>query len=202
MPGAGVAGSPRPILAASACEGWLLTQPQERQAYVFARSWGKARGSRALPMAEWGYLPAGRVSTADPRSREVIRNACKAVGSISTTAFDVRFNPDIFSPGRWWGRVGSQTLGPPSCVLASVSPPAPASFCLAQASAVPLTGVRFPESCQEEVRDQKQLLKDAAAFLLSCQIPGLVREGPQGGGLLQALKPHPSPTPEACGTFT
>uniref|UniRef100_A0ABI8AHE3 Clustered mitochondria protein homolog n=2 Tax=Felinae TaxID=338152 RepID=A0ABI8AHE3_FELCA len=70
--------------------------------------------------------------TADPRSREVIRNACKAVGSISCTAFDVRFNPDIFSPG-----------------------------------------VRFPESCQEEVRDQKQLLKDAAAFLLSCQIPGL-----------------------------
>ncbi|XP_054431866.1 clustered mitochondria protein homolog isoform X2 [Pteronotus mesoamericanus] len=73
--------------------------------------------------------------TADPRSREVIRNACKAVGSISSTAFDVRFNPDIFSPG-----------------------------------------VRFPESCQEEVRDQKQLLKDAAAFLLSCQIPGLVKD--------------------------
>ncbi|KAK2505355.1 hypothetical protein MC885_011851 [Smutsia gigantea] len=55
-------------------------------------------------------------STADPRSREVIRNACKAVGSISSTAFD------------------------------------------------------------EEVRDQKQLLKDAAAFLLSCQIPGLVKD--------------------------
>lgn len=41
-------------------------------------------------------------------------------------------------------------------------------------------GVRFPESCQDEVRDQKQLLKDAAAFLLSCQIPGLVREGVKG----------------------
>ncbi|XP_026636088.1 clustered mitochondria protein homolog isoform X3 [Microtus ochrogaster] len=73
--------------------------------------------------------------TVDPRSREVIRNACKAVGSISSTAFDIRFNPDIFSPG-----------------------------------------VRFPESCQDEVRDQKQLLKDAAAFLLSCQIPGLVKD--------------------------
>lgn len=45
------------------------------------------------------------ISTADPRSREVIRNACKAVGSISSTAFDVRFNPDIFSPGKW-GQVG------------------------------------------------------------------------------------------------
>uniref|UniRef100_A0A8C3GPU9 Clustered mitochondria protein homolog n=1 Tax=Cairina moschata TaxID=8855 RepID=A0A8C3GPU9_CAIMO len=70
--------------------------------------------------------------TVDPKSREVIRNACKAVGSISDTSFDIRFNPDIFSPG-----------------------------------------VRFPESSKEEVQDQKQLLKDAAAFLLSCQIPGL-----------------------------
>ncbi|XP_072496081.1 clustered mitochondria protein homolog isoform X5 [Notamacropus eugenii] len=71
----------------------------------------------------------------DPKSREVIQNACKAVGSVSSTSFDIRFNPDIFSPG-----------------------------------------VRFPESCQDEVRDQKQLLKDAAAFLLSCQIPGLVKD--------------------------
>lgn len=86
-------------------------------------------------MKELAETIASDDGTADPRSREVIRNACKAVGSISSTAFDVRFNPDIFSPG-----------------------------------------VRFPESCQEEVRDQKQLLKDAAAFLLSCQIPGLVKD--------------------------
>lgn len=36
---------------------------------------------------------------ADPKSREVVLNACKAVGSISNTSFDIRFNPDIFSPG-------------------------------------------------------------------------------------------------------
>ncbi|XP_009079958.1 PREDICTED: clustered mitochondria protein homolog [Acanthisitta chloris] len=71
----------------------------------------------------------------DPKSREVIRNACKAVGSISDTSFDIRFNPDIFSPG----------------------------MCIQR-------------SCQSEVQDQKQLLKDAAAFLLSCQIPGLVKD--------------------------
>uniref|UniRef100_A0AC11CAR2 Clustered mitochondria homolog n=1 Tax=Ovis aries TaxID=9940 RepID=A0AC11CAR2_SHEEP len=96
---------------------------------------GEAEGSNASGLAKVKELAetiASDDGTADPRSREVIRNACKAVGSISSTAFDVRFNPDIFSPG-----------------------------------------VRFPESCQEEVRDQKQLLKDAAAFLLSCQIPGL-----------------------------
>ncbi|XP_008120855.2 clustered mitochondria protein homolog isoform X1 [Anolis carolinensis] len=71
----------------------------------------------------------------DPKSREVIQNACKAVGSISSTSFDIRFNPDIFSPG-----------------------------------------VHFPESSKEQIQDQKRLLKDAAAFLVSYQIPGLVKD--------------------------
>ncbi|XP_033833343.2 clustered mitochondria protein homolog [Periophthalmus magnuspinnatus] len=71
----------------------------------------------------------------DPKSREVVLNACKAVGSISNTSFDIRFNPDIFSPG-----------------------------------------VRFPEDSADDIQKQKQLLKDAAAFLLSCQIPSLVKD--------------------------
>ncbi|XP_065137141.1 clustered mitochondria protein homolog isoform X2 [Paramisgurnus dabryanus] len=71
----------------------------------------------------------------DPKSREVVLNACKAVGSISNTSFDIRFNPDIFSPG-----------------------------------------VRFPEEITEEIQKQKQLLKDAAAFLVSCQIPSFVKD--------------------------
>uniref|UniRef100_A0A8B9HAW3 Clustered mitochondria protein homolog n=1 Tax=Astyanax mexicanus TaxID=7994 RepID=A0A8B9HAW3_ASTMX len=71
----------------------------------------------------------------DPKSREVVLNACKAVGSISNTSFDIRFNPDIFSPG-----------------------------------------VRFPEDSAEDIQKQKQLLKDAAAFLVSCQIPSLVSD--------------------------
>ncbi|XP_054857131.1 clustered mitochondria protein homolog isoform X1 [Eublepharis macularius] len=71
----------------------------------------------------------------DPKSREVIQNACKAVGSISNMSFDIRFNPDIFSPG-----------------------------------------VRFPDSSKDQIQDQKQLLKDAAAFLVSYQIPGLVKD--------------------------
>ena len=37
----------------------------------------------------------------DPKSREVVLNACKAVGSISNTSFDIRFNPDLFSPGAY-----------------------------------------------------------------------------------------------------
>ncbi|XP_029965080.1 clustered mitochondria protein homolog isoform X2 [Salarias fasciatus] len=71
----------------------------------------------------------------DPKSREVVLNACKAVGSISNTSFDIRFNPDIFSPG-----------------------------------------VRFPDDSAEDVQKQKQLLKDTAAFLVSCQIPSLVKD--------------------------
>ncbi|XP_056612685.1 clustered mitochondria protein homolog isoform X2 [Triplophysa dalaica] len=71
----------------------------------------------------------------DPKSREVVLNACKAVGSISNTSFDIRFNPDIYSPG-----------------------------------------VRFPDDSAEEVLKQKQLLKDAAAFLISCQIPSFVKD--------------------------
>ncbi|CAJ1065550.1 clustered mitochondria protein homolog isoform X2 [Xyrichtys novacula] len=71
----------------------------------------------------------------DPKSREVVLNACKAVGSISNTSFDIRFNPDIFSPG-----------------------------------------VRFPLDSTDDVQKQKQLLKDAAAFLVSCQIPSLVKD--------------------------
>uniref|UniRef100_A0A8C8IXT4 Clustered mitochondria protein homolog n=1 Tax=Oncorhynchus tshawytscha TaxID=74940 RepID=A0A8C8IXT4_ONCTS len=66
---------------------------------------------------------------------EVVLNACKAVGSISNTSFDIRFNPDIFSPG-----------------------------------------VRFPEDSVDDIQKQKQLLKDAAAFLVSCQIPSLVKD--------------------------
>lgn len=138
----------------------------------------------------------------------MIRNACKAVGSISSTAFDVRFNPDIFSPGKFWvgvdRRLWGSPWGPRCWLVPTLVSPCLLSSCLAQASAVPPTGVRFPESCQEEVRDQKQLLKDAAAFLLSCQIPGLVREVPQGWGaaqgmLLEALVPRL--ILEACGTF-
>ncbi|KAM9320299.1 clustered mitochondria protein homolog [Gastrophryne carolinensis] len=71
----------------------------------------------------------------DVKSREVIQKACQAVGSVSEKSFDIRFNPDIFSPG-----------------------------------------VRFPQSVQAEVENQKQLLKDAAAFVLTCQIPCLIKD--------------------------
>ncbi|XP_057695489.1 clustered mitochondria protein homolog isoform X1 [Corythoichthys intestinalis] len=89
--------------------------------------------AQAKELAE--TLVAEDGSGIDPKSREVVLNACKAVGSISNTSFDIRFNPDIFSPG-----------------------------------------VRFPEDSADDIQKQKQLLKDSAAFLVSCQIPSLVKD--------------------------
>ncbi|XP_017559847.1 clustered mitochondria protein homolog isoform X1 [Pygocentrus nattereri] len=54
--------------------------------------------------------------------------------SFRNSSFDIRFNPNIFSPG-----------------------------------------VRFPKESCKDIQEQKQLLKDAAAFLISSQIPALIR---------------------------
>lgn len=32
-------------------------------------------------------------------SKDVVRRACASVGSLKETEFDIRFNPDVFSPG-------------------------------------------------------------------------------------------------------
>ncbi|XP_027033032.1 clustered mitochondria protein homolog isoform X2 [Tachysurus fulvidraco] len=54
--------------------------------------------------------------------------------TLHSSAFDIHFNPDIFSPG-----------------------------------------VRFPKECSQDIQEQKQLLKDAAAFLVSNRIPDLIK---------------------------
>ncbi|XP_019646711.1 PREDICTED: clustered mitochondria protein homolog isoform X1 [Branchiostoma belcheri] len=71
----------------------------------------------------------------DAASREVINAACRAIGSLSDSEFDVRFNPDVFSPG-----------------------------------------VTHPDPQGDQFRKQKQLVKDAAAFLVSHQIGGFVKD--------------------------
>ncbi|XP_069002269.1 clustered mitochondria protein homolog [Embiotoca jacksoni] len=79
--------------------------------------------------------PGCEQRTGDMERRNVILNACKAVGSVSDSCFDIRFNPDVCSPG-----------------------------------------ARFSSECVEELRRQRRLLWDAAAFLLSNQIPVLLRD--------------------------
>ncbi|KAM9846424.1 clustered mitochondria protein homolog [Aulostomus maculatus] len=71
----------------------------------------------------------------EPHKRQVIQEACEAVGSVSDSCFDIRFNPDVCCPG-----------------------------------------LHFPSACAEEVQKQRRLLWDAAAFLLSDQIPIVLRD--------------------------
>jgi hypothetical protein len=73
------------------------------------------------------YLLAVEEST-----KEIVKRAAIAVGSLKETEFDVRFNPDVYSPG-----------------VQHVDP-------------------------DHQLEKQRQLVKDAACFLLTVQIPAFV----------------------------
>uniref|UniRef100_A0A3B4BB70 Clu domain-containing protein n=1 Tax=Periophthalmus magnuspinnatus TaxID=409849 RepID=A0A3B4BB70_9GOBI len=66
----------------------------------------------------------------DSRSTSAVREACKEVGSISLIIFEMRFNPNIYSPG-----------------------------------------VKFPRTENESTNLQRRLLQEAAAFIITHQIP-------------------------------
>lgn len=66
-------------------------------------------------------------------TKEIVRKAAAAVGSLRESEFDVRFNPDVYSPG-----------------------------------------VRHPDLGGVALKKQKQLVKDAADFLLTVQLPTFV----------------------------
>jgi len=66
-------------------------------------------------------------------TKEIVRRAAAAVGSLRDAEFDVRFNPDVFSPG-----------------------------------------VKHPDPNGPDLKKQKQLVKDAADFLLTMQLPTFV----------------------------
>lgn len=66
-------------------------------------------------------------------TKEVVKKAALAVGSLKETEFDVRFNPDVFSPG-----------------------------------------VRHVNPTSDRFKKEKQLVKDAASFLVLTQIPSYV----------------------------
>ncbi|KAF6204441.1 hypothetical protein GE061_002782 [Apolygus lucorum] len=70
-------------------------------------------------------------------TKEIVKRAAAAVGSLKETEFDIRFNPDVYSPG----------------VRHVDSPDAP-----------------------DSLKRQRQLVKDAAEFLVLNQIPNFIRE--------------------------
>ncbi|XP_060787762.1 clustered mitochondria protein homolog isoform X2 [Neoarius graeffei] len=69
----------------------------------------------------------------DSVKSEAVRAACRDVGSISNIIFEMRFNPNVFSPG-----------------------------------------VQFPKSETAAVALQERLLREAAAFIVSDQIPAFM----------------------------
>lgn len=68
-------------------------------------------------------------------TKEIVKRAATAVGSLKETEFDIRFNPDVYSPG-----------------------------------------VRHVDniSAPDSLKRQRQLVKDAADFLVTTQIPNFV----------------------------
>lgn len=66
-------------------------------------------------------------------TKNIVKTAAIAVGSLKETEFDIRFNPDVYSPG-----------------------------------------IRHCETLDPPIAKQRQLVKDAAEFLLTVQIPSFV----------------------------
>ncbi|AWP07003.1 putative clustered mitochondria protein -like [Scophthalmus maximus] len=92
-------------------------------------------------------------TASDSRATKAVRAACKEVGSVSDIIFEMRLNPNVFSPG-----------------------------------------VSFPPGESASTNLQERLLKEAAAFIITHQIPGFVEhclqnyEAPMdGASLKQAL---------------
>ncbi|KAI4503681.1 hypothetical protein M0802_001084 [Mischocyttarus mexicanus] len=80
-------------------------------------------------------ITGGEKQELEESTKEIVRRAAAAVGSLRDAEFDVRFNPDVFSPG-----------------------------------------VRHPDPNGATLKKQKQLVKDAADFLLTVQLPTFIRE--------------------------
>ncbi|XP_050472854.1 LOW QUALITY PROTEIN: clustered mitochondria protein homolog [Bombus huntii] len=80
-------------------------------------------------------ITGGEKQELEESTKEVVRSAAAAVGSLREAEFDVRFNPDVFSPG-----------------------------------------VKHPDPDGPALKKQRQLVQDAADFLLTVQIPTFIRE--------------------------
>ncbi|KAH0561474.1 clustered mitochondria protein homolog [Cotesia glomerata] len=80
-------------------------------------------------------ITGGEKQELEESTKEIVRRAAAAVGSLREAEFDVKFNPDVYSPG-----------------------------------------VRHPDPNGEAIKKQRQLVRDAADFLLTVQLPTFIRE--------------------------
>ncbi|KAK2711731.1 clustered mitochondria protein homolog [Artemia franciscana] len=77
----------------------------------------------------------GSHESVEESTKEIVKKAALAVGSLKETEFDIRFNPDIYSPG-----------------------------------------LKHPEGAEDKLKKERQLVKDAAEFLVTVQIPSFIRD--------------------------
>merc|ERR1719295_896490 len=80
-------------------------------------------------------ITSGEKQEMEDSTKEIVKKAANAVGSLKETEFDIRFNPDVFSPG-----------------------------------------VVHPDPTGDAYKKQCQLVKDAADFLITVQIPAFIRD--------------------------
>merc|ERR1712142_726870 len=80
-------------------------------------------------------ITSGEKQEMEDSTKEIVKKAATAVGSLKETEFDIRFNPDVYSPG-----------------------------------------VVHTDPSGDAYRRQCQLVKDAADFLLTAQIPAFIRD--------------------------
>ncbi|XP_015110281.1 clustered mitochondria protein homolog [Diachasma alloeum] len=80
-------------------------------------------------------ITGGEKQELEESTKEIVKRAAAAVGSLREAEFDVKFNPDVFSPG-----------------------------------------VKHPDQSGDALKKQRQLVIDAADFLLTVQLPTFIRE--------------------------
>uniref|UniRef100_A0AAQ5YKW3 Clu domain-containing protein n=1 Tax=Amphiprion ocellaris TaxID=80972 RepID=A0AAQ5YKW3_AMPOC len=96
------------------------------------------------------YHENSGLPNSDSRATEAVRAACKDVGSVSDIIFEMRFIPNVFSPG-----------------------------------------ISFPPGESKSTKLQERLLREAAAFIITHQIPAFVQhclqsnEAPMDGASLK-----------------
>lgn len=87
-------------------------------------------------------------------SKRIVREACANVGSLKESEFDIRFNPDVYSPVNHTGTIDTD-------------PPADKD----QATKLAAQATPF-----NSLKQQRKLVIEAAEFLVTVQIPSFVNE--------------------------
>lgn len=87
-------------------------------------------------------------------SKRIVREACANVGSLKESEFDIRFNPDVFSPVRHTGTIDTE------------QPTEQEQAAKLAAQATPFNSLK----------QQRKLVVEAAEFLVTVQIPSFVNE--------------------------